>query len=399
LFERQTFQQLYCDEGLTLRLIDIVDGANIRMIKRRSRLRFPPESLQSALIAGYIFRKKLDSDIAFEPEVFCSRAVGIRVKFGFRLPQRRMMMKVTWPVIVLLIIPICALAQQMSDDSFQFDNPNPAFSPGKGPKVCIDEAHFNFHTGEGRYKPFAKMLREDGYRVVGFAKTLTQKSLGDCQLLVISNALAKDNSENWAYPHHSAFTRNEIRELKNWIIDGGSLLLIADHAPFAGAAKDLGSVLGIAMVDAYADGNPGGDDVFRIADGTLKSHAITRGRSSDENVNTVVTFTGQAAHITEDWEQMMVFGPAAIAVINPQQTFQIQSSAGGNPSFSAAGLTHAATRLLAKGRVVFLGEAAMCTAQVAGPERTKMGMNNPIAKQNAQFCVNVVHWLTKVIDK
>lgn len=308
-------------------------------------------------------------------------------------------MKSLWYIALSMIIPFCALAQQVSDDSFRFDNPNPAFSPGKGPSVCIDEAHYNFHTAEGRYKPFAKMLREDGYRVVGFAKTFTKKSLGDCQLLVISNALAKDNSENWTYPHHSAFTRNEIRELKNWITDGGSLLLIADHAPMAGAAKDLGSVLGIAMVDAYANGNPGSDDIFRIADGTLKSHAITKGRSLDENVDTVVTFTGQAAHITKDWQRLMVFGPTAIAVINPQQTFQSQSSAGRNPSFSAAGLIHASARLLAKGRVVFLGEAAMCTAQVAGPEKIKMGMNNPIAKQNAQFCVNAVHWLTKVIDK
>ena len=51
-----------------------------------------------------------------------------------------------------------------------------------------------------------------------------------------------------------------------------------------------------------------------------------------------------------------------------------------------------------KGRVVFLGEAAMCTAQVSGAEKNPMGMNHPGANQNAQFCLNVVHWLDGVLE-
>ncbi|MCH7766830.1 MAG: hypothetical protein IH916_09770, partial [Acidobacteria bacterium] len=45
-----------------------------------------------------------------------------------------------------------------------------------------------------------------------------------------------------------------------------------------------------------------------------------------------------------------------------------------------------------------LGEAAMCTAQVSGPERRPMGMNHPKAPQNAQFCLNVVRWLSGLLD-
>jgi hypothetical protein len=48
---------------------------------------------------------------------------------------------------------------------------------------------------------------------------------------------------------------------------------------------------------------------------------------------------------------------------------------------------------------VFLGEAAMCSAQLAGPQRGPMGMNHPWAPQNPQFCLNTVRWLTRVLGK
>jgi hypothetical protein len=38
----------------------------------------------------------------------------------------------------------------------------------------------------------------------------------------------------------------------------------------------------------------------------------------------------------------------------------------------------------------------MFSAQVAGPQRNPMGMNHPSAPQNAQFLLNVMHWLSGV---
>jgi len=48
--------------------------------------------------------------------------------------------------------------------------------------------------------------------------------------------------------------------------------------------------------------------------------------------------------------------------------------------------------------VAVFGEAAMFTAQLAGPARMPMGMNHPLAKQNAQFALNVMHWLSGMLD-
>ena len=51
-----------------------------------------------------------------------------------------------------------------------------------------------------------------------------------------------------------------------------------------------------------------------------------------------------------------------------------------------------------KGRVVAFGEAAMFSAQLAGSEKRKMGMNNPIAAENYRLLLNIIHWLDGKID-
>ncbi len=48
-------------------------------------------------------------------------------------------------------------------------------------------------------------------------------------------------------------------------------------------------------------------------------------------------------------------------------------------------------------RLAFFGEAGMFTAQLIGKERIPFGMNVPIARDNAQFLLNVVHWLSGIL--
>jgi hypothetical protein len=48
---------------------------------------------------------------------------------------------------------------------------------------------------------------------------------------------------------------------------------------------------------------------------------------------------------------------------------------------------------MGRGRVAVFGEAAMFTAQLAGPERTPVGMNDPAAARNAQLLLNLMRWL------
>jgi len=146
-------------------------------------------------------------------------------------------------IVIVALMLGCSRAggQQVRDTSFRFENTNPAFPSAAGPVVCIDEAHNNFHTADGRYRAFAELLREDGYRVEGFGGKFDPKELLNCSILVSANPGEVGMDD--AYPHPSAFTRDDISELVKWVRGGKSLLLIIDHSPVPGAAADLGIVL------------------------------------------------------------------------------------------------------------------------------------------------------------
>lgn len=57
------------------------------------------------------------------------------------------------------------LAQQVSDTLFDPKIAISTYPLGKGPNINIDQGHANFHTLDGRYSTFAKVLRADGYQV------------------------------------------------------------------------------------------------------------------------------------------------------------------------------------------------------------------------------------------
>ena len=113
----------------------------------------------------------------------------------------------------------------------------PSFARDAGPLVAVDSGHFNYHTIDGLYGPFAALLRNDGFRVVDSRTPFTADSLATINVLVISNALPSANLETLSSPTPSAFTAAEVQTLKEWVAEGGSLLLITDHQPLAHAAS------------------------------------------------------------------------------------------------------------------------------------------------------------------
>jgi len=295
------------------------------------------------------------------------------------------MNQVAWRVcgkglLALMMAVLATLhAQQVADRKFRPPIEKPAFPPGKGPVVLVDEAHFNFHTASGRYLPFAALLRRDGYVVKGSAAKFTAKVLNGAKVLVISNALNEKNRKDWRPPNPSAFTGKEIATVHDWVMGGGSLLLIADHMPFAGAAEELGKAFGIRYLSGYAVApKTEGNLVFRRSDGTLKDHAITKG------IDAVVTFTGSSFQIDGDGQPLLVFGPGVVSM----------TAANDPKPLSVTGRLQGAVLPFGRGRVAVFGEAAMFSAQLAGPGKLPMGMNDPVAKQNPQFLMNVMHWLT-----
>jgi hypothetical protein len=282
------------------------------------------------------------------------------------------------------------VAQQVADPDFKAFVESPTFTKNY-PRVLFDEAHNNFHTTHGRYKPFVDLITSDGYNVMGNLKPFTRSSLETFKVLIIVNALgAEEMDEDGA--EKSAFTEEECDAVRDWVKRGGSLLLIADHAPFGGAAESLASRFGIEMSKGFVidathslEGAPS-VLTFTRENKLLLDHPITRGRNASEKINRIVAFTGQALKVAEADAVFLKLGDEARDKADRTAT----------ESLAVGGQAQGLAMRVGKGRLVVLGEAAMLSAQVGGPNRTPMGMNVP-GNDNRQLALNIMHWLSGVL--
>ena len=293
---------------------------------------------------------------------------------------------------VLSVSSVAVLAQQLPDPEFSTAVENPAYKKD-GPRVMFDEAHHNFHTTEGRYKPFVDLLMNDGYRVIRNRQPFSKSTLSSYKVLVIANALgAEEMDDNGA--DASAFTEEECQAVQEWVKGGGALLLIADHAPFGGAAASLSNRFGVDMSKGFtydpSNSAPNSPSllIFSRENKLLATHPITEGREQNERLNMVQSFTGQSLKGPDD----------SVAILKLSDTAKDTPNREADSSVSAAGRTQALALKFGKGRVVVQGEAAMLSAQIAGPNKNKMGMNVP-GNDNKQYALNVMHWLSGLLKE
>ena len=344
--------------------------------------------------------------------------------------------RVAWFAPALcLVAPV--QAQQMTDTAFHPVVPRAAYGGEGGPRVVIDAAHLNFHTAAGRYKPFADLLRLDGYRVASNTSPFTPDALRGVDVLVIANAQGGEGPAAFDTP---AFTPDEVKAVHDWVDAGGSLLLVADHAPFGTGAEVLSQAFGVSMGKGFtldtAPANSSGNPSFlrfSRANGLLGDHPIIQGRDPGERVGTVLTFTGQSLGVPAGASALLALSPTAmdrapptrgeaaaraerINLIRdslraevakrgraPPETLVLggPATAGAEaPLTSAAGRAQGVALTSGGGRVVILGEAGFLTAQVIaipGMPVRKMGMNVD-GTDDQQFALNVMHWLSQLLN-
>src|SRR5687768_5609802 len=168
-------------------------------------------------------------------------------------------------------------------------------------------------------------------------------------------------------PTASAFSDAEIEAVYRWVNSGGSLLLIADHMPWAGAAEKLAMRFGVFINNGYAS-TPGGANplTFNRSDGSLRDHPIVRGKNEKENVPFVATFGGSAFRLRAELDAapLMVFKPGSVVLLTEELlTEQVRVTAQ-TPRVPAEGMLQGVALVAGEGRVVVSGEAAMFSAQV-----------------------------------
>jgi len=331
-------------------------------------------------------------------------------------------------------MPVVQQAQgggQMADPNFDAKVTKPAYTKND-PKVLFDEAHNNFHTTSGRYKPFADLIANDGYQITPNKQKFSAETLRGFDILVISNALG---AERMGAPEASnpAFSDAECDAVRDWVKGGGALLLIADHAPMGAANQILAQRFDVDMRSSYTNDSANHDKetgsnsflVYTRANGLLIDHAITRGRDVSERINSVMTFTGQSLKGPSGSVAFLKLADTAMDVPPPSQAdiqAAIEKARQGGQSqtplpggmnlppgatavrvprpqqagISAAGRAQGIVFGFGKGRVVVLGEAAMLSAQMTGSAGMKFGMNRP-GIDNRQLALNIVHWLSGLL--
>ena len=294
--------------------------------------------------------------------------------------------------LLVIVSGTAALAQQVADPHFNSNVEHPAYTKNY-PRVLFDEAHNNFHTAAGPYKPFADLIFSDGYQVVVNRKPFNKASLSTFKILVIANALgAEDADEEGA--DRPAFTEEESDTVRDWVRGGGALLFIADEAPFGSAAEILAKRLDVDMskgltvdtANSAKESKNSGWIVYSRENHLLVDHPITKGRNDSERVNRVMTFVGQSLKGPE--------GSDAFLKLADTATDRLP----GDPpkDSSAAGRAQALAFKSGKGRVVVLGEASMLSAQLTGSDNQPFGMNIPDI-DNKQLALNIMHWLSGLL--
>jgi hypothetical protein len=297
-------------------------------------------------------------------------------------------------LVISLLLVTNLSAQQRADTTFQPVIENPQFPLGTGPVVLLDAAHHNFHTLEGRFLAFGRVLRGDGYIVRSSHAPFSAASLADADILVISNALHERNVEDWSLPTPSAFTVEEIDVVRFWVENGGSLWLIADHMPMPGAASDLAAAFGFEFNNGFAFDTTSRDvTIFRRSDGSLRAHPITLGSHDGERIDSIRTFTGQAFQADARAQPLFVFRRPMTSFV-PSVAWEFDDETEAIP---VHGWYQGAVTRVGEGRVAVFGEAAMFTAQWAGEGNGWFGLRSPGAEQNQQFLLNVAHWLSGLL--
>lgn len=313
---------------------------------------------------------------------------------------KRFVMKSLLLLVLILFLSVMAFSQQVADPNFDTRVARPAYTRSH-PRVLFDEAHNNFHTTGGRYKGFAELITNDGYRVTPNKEKFSERVLKGYDILLIANPLNDGGDVENPMEDRPAFTEAECDAVRDWVRAGGALLLIVDHTPWGAAARNLAKRFDVDMSNSYTRDPSNYDQdygslsavIYSRENHNLGAHPITRGRNAREKINVVETFTGQS--LKGPSESVAFLKLSDLATDEPPSPGDAKVKP---PRTSAAGRAQGIALRFGKGRVVVLGEAAMLSAQIvgSGEDKYRVGMNRSYI-DNRQLALNIMHWLSGLL--
>lgn len=318
-------------------------------------------------------------------------------------PGRRWVVGTTAAVSALAVVGVLFFStrEQPYDRSFDTRVAEPTYV-NNAPLVLYDEGHLNTHTVARAYKPFADLMRNDGYKLRVARQPISTGVLAGVSVLVVVGARGTNEAND-----APAFAGSETAAIEHWVRGGGSLLLVTDHWPYGSAVESLTQRFGVQMGKGLVEDPEHHDSrlgeshlVFTRESGLLRDHAIIRGRLPAEQIRRVLTFTGQSLLGPPEAVAFMALSDAAIE--RPPTAPQVEKHGGdirvrmeyGQP-VSARGRAQGIALELGTGRIVILGDAGMLRAQ-RDSRGLRVGMNVS-GYDNRQLALNIMHWLSRVI--
>lgn len=304
------------------------------------------------------------------------------------------MLKRTAMTAVALSVVLTVACQNVASQAHM---KRPAYPLSEGPVVVLDLGHNNVDDPEFP-AVLAEWLTQDGYVVRQLSTRFDESALANVDIVISKNPLSAYNRDNWSLPTPSAFSRDEIELLYNWVLSGGALLLVIDHMPIPGAVEELASTFNIEISNGFALDerslhgydeeviHAAGRIPFRRSDRSLADHPVTNGRTSAERVDYVVTAVGSAFRLPDNGESLLTLGPAYVSLL-PESAWEFDDA---TPRQAIGGWSQAGLARVGSGRVAVLADAMLLRSALEDTEAW--------ALQNPQFTLNVIHWLSGLLD-
>jgi hypothetical protein len=248
----------------------------------------------------------------------------------------------------------------------------------------------------GLIKPLVDLARADGYIPKIDSALFTQSYLSKYKIVVISPAMPFKFGSKKEVTTESTFSPDEINAIHAWVSDGGSLILLSEHAPIDQSMSPLlakfgiQSSIGIVWDSLNCDNSTqrkGYQTLLKFTkeNGLLNTeHPIIQGEKKNEQINSIVTYGGSG-----------LVGATYTNLFKLSPTAEIKRWNGINPSGTAN--SQGLAGKVGKGKLLALGDCNGFTAMyipMAAGKKFYAGMQIPDHHWK-QMVLNTLHWLSK----
>jgi hypothetical protein len=295
-----------------------------------------------------------------------------------------------------LVFSLHINAQMLNDSPFNASVAHPKFKNGKGPKVLIDAAHHNFIVEMGLIKPLMDVVTNDGFQPNIDSALFTKDYLSKYKVVVISPAMPFLFGSKPEVTNEITFTDDELNALHDWVTDGGSLLMLSEHAPIDKSMTPLFNKFGIQLSSGAIYDSLNYDTTvtlssnvtilkFTTENGLLnQDHPITTGENKNEKINNIETYTVCSLQ-GEGYANIFKLAPSA----------KMKKWNRGLPA--NLGNSQGLAGNVGKGKVAAFGDCNGFTAMyVKANAGQKFSAGMQVAAYDwKQFALNTFHWLSK----